>query len=68
MSYEYKQLKGRITAKFGTRKAFADALGVSENTVSRKLNGHSAFSQEDIEKWAELLDIPVKEYGKYFFA
>lgn len=68
MPYKYNKLKGRITEKFGTRSNFAKALNLSENSLSLKLNCKTGFSQEDIDKWAELLDITIEEYGLYFFA
>ena len=35
MVYSYSKLKGRIVEKFGSQSAFANELGVSENSVSR---------------------------------
>lgn len=66
--YKYRKLSGKINEVFESRKNFAKALETSEVTVSNKMNGISGFSQKDIEKWAELLGIPVEEYGIYFFA
>lgn len=68
MPYRYNKLKGRITEKFGTRGNFAKAIGLSENSLSLKLNCKTGFSQEDMEKWANVLDISIEEYGLYFFA
>lgn len=68
MAYTYAKLKGRIVEKFGTQKAFADAIGISENSISKKLNGLTGFSQEDIVLWSEKLEIDLREAGKYFFA
>lgn len=67
MSYTYNKLIGRIIEKFGTRKKFAEAIHMSENSLSLKLNNKTGFSQEDIDLWAQLLDIDVAEYGSYFF-
>lgn len=66
--YSYSKLRGKITEKFGTQAALAEALGVSLVSVSKKLNGVTGFSQEDIEKWSNLLDISKAEYPDYFFA
>lgn len=65
--YEYRKLIGRIVEKYGTRKEFAKVLGISENSMSLKLNGKTGFSREDIVRWGELLDIDVNEFGAYFF-
>ena len=65
--YQYNRLKGKIIEKYGTRKAFAKAVGISENSLSLKLNGKTGFSQEDIEKWSSLLDITMDEYPSFYF-
>ena len=66
--YSYSKLRGRITEKFGTQAALAEALGVSLVSVNKKLNGVTGFSQDDIEKWSKLLDISKHDYPSYFFA
>jgi transcriptional regulator with XRE-family HTH domain len=65
--YEYRKLIGRIVEKYGTRKEFAKVLGISENSMSLKLNGKTGFSKEDMIRWGELLDIDVNDFGAYFF-
>lgn len=68
MIFSYSKLKGRIIEKFGTRKKFAEEIGITETALSRKLNCKTGFSQDDIEQWANILDISISEYGDYFFA
>lgn len=68
MEFKYKLLKGRIVSVFGTQGEFAKELGVTENTVSRKLNSSVDFSRDDIIKWSDLLEIEKDDIGKYFFA
>ena len=68
MHYQYKKLKGRIIEKYGSHKNFAKALGKSTNSVSRKLNCKTGFSQKDIVEWSRLLQIDKSEYSEYFFA
>ncbi len=68
MAYEYNKLKGRIIEKYGSRRKFAEILGLSEVSMSKKLNGTVQFTQEDIIKWCNLLEIPEVEIGGYFFA
>lgn len=67
--FDYSKLNGRIVEKFGTRKAFAKAYGIAENSMSRKLNGKTKISTDDIIKMSseEYLDIPAEEYSTYFF-
>ena len=67
MPYQYKKLKGRIIEKFSSHKNFAKSLGKSTNSVSRKLNCKTGFSQKDIREWSSLLEIPEHEYNDYFF-
>lgn len=66
--YDYSKLRGRIVEKFGTIKAFSEALGVSNVAVSEKLNNKVGFSRADIETWSNLLDISETEYGLFYFA
>lgn len=68
MAYTYNKLRGRIIEKYGSLTAFCEHLTISMNSLSKKMTGKTRFSQEDIEKWAELLDIAPEEYASYFFA
>lgn len=68
MSFEYNALRGRIVEKFGTQARFAQELGISTTNMSEKMTCKTGFSQKDIEKWRELLEIDTSEIGKYFFA
>lgn len=67
MPYAYNKLRGRIVEVFGTQAAFAKALGISRNSVSKKLAGKTEFSQSDVERWAKLLGIEKWEYGFIFY-
>lgn len=67
MIFKNAKLKGRIVEKFGSQKAFADALGVTDTTVNNKLNNRRLMSQDDIASWAETLEIPLDQIGLYFF-
>lgn len=66
--YSYNKLRGRIIEKYGSQQAFADKLGISSTSMSKKMKCKTAFSQEDIELWAKLLDIERADFSKYFFA
>lgn len=67
MPYQYNKLRGKIIECYGTQGNFANALGLSVNSVSKKLNCHTGFTQEEMNKWALLLDIELKDYPAYFF-
>jgi transcriptional regulator with XRE-family HTH domain len=66
--YDYSKLRGRIVEKYGTMSRFAEELGITLVAVSNKLNNKTGFTRADIEKWANLLEIPSGEYDAYFFA
>ncbi len=68
MPYTYNKLRGRIVEKFGSQDKFAEAINLSRNSVSKKMNCQSGFSQNDIVVWSALLDIEPIEYGEYFFS
>ena len=70
MKFNYDKLNGRIVEKFGSRRAFAEAFGVTENTLSRKLNHKVRITSADIIKMCsvDLLDIPTEQIHEYFFA
>ncbi|MCJ7834594.1 DUF739 family protein [Cuneatibacter sp. NSJ-177] len=65
--FDYRKLKGRIREKFGTQAAFANAIGLSEVSVSNKLNNVVDWRQEEIENSTEALEIPYSEVHIYFF-
>jgi transcriptional regulator with XRE-family HTH domain len=67
MAFNYNKLRGRIVERFGTQSAFAKALGVSERTLSLKLNGKIYFAQDEIVLAAELLKISEPDIQIYFF-
>lgn len=65
--YDYSKLNGRIVEIFGTQGKFSEAMELSERSISLKLNNRVPFSQNDIKKSAELLNIPIGEISDYFF-
>jgi len=67
MAYDYSKLLGRITEKFGTQANFSKALGLSERSLSLKLNGKTGFKQADIVKACDLLEVPSDDIPEYFF-
>lgn len=68
MLFDYSKVRGRIREKFGTEGAFAEALGISRQALSRALsNRRGGLCCGTVYKWACLLDIPKSEFGEYFF-
>ena len=67
MDFDYRKLKGKIKEIFDTQDAFAKALGISNVTISLKLNNKAEFSQKEIDKASDLLKIKKEEIPVYFF-
>lgn len=67
MPYNYKKLLGRIVEKCGTQSKFADQMGLSERTISLKLNGKVGWKQSEITNACQVLDIQETEIPAYFF-
>lgn len=67
MPIDYSKLIGRIIEKFGTRTAFADAMGLKLEALSRRLSNKARWQTEEYIKASDLLDIPPEEIYAYFF-
>lgn len=57
-NYDYRKLRGRIKEKFGTQSEFSKKLGLSEVSVSNKLNNIVDWGQEEMENAISILEIP----------
>ena len=68
MTLDYSKLKGRITEKCGTQKAFAEHLGISEGTLTSKLRGYTYFTQIEIFRSIRILDLEPGSVTQYFFS
>ena len=66
--FNYSKLRGRIVEYFGCQGVFAEAIGLSERSVSLKLNNIRQWTQQEIMLACELLDISATEISLYFFA
>ena len=67
MAFNYQKLLGRITEKMGSQAEFARRMGLSERTISLKLNGKVPFKQNEIVKASSLLEIDNSDIAAYFF-
>ncbi len=63
----YPALKGKIAAEYGSQQAFAKVVGLEPITVSRRLNGQTAFTRDEIMRWSAALHIKKKDIISYFF-
>lgn len=67
MEWNYSKLSGKIVEKFKTRKRFAAELGMSCPTLCSRLLSRSEFTQDEILKATNLLEIDQSEIPLYFF-
>ncbi|WPC07976.1 DUF739 family protein [Globicatella sp. PHS-GS-PNBC-21-1553] len=67
MSFDYRSLNGKIVEMFGTQYNFAVAIGLSERSLSLKLNNKVSWKDAEIYKACQLLNIQEEEIPKYFF-
>lgn len=67
MRFDYAKLKGRIKEKYETQEKFARAIGLTPTTFSFKINGKAKWTQDEIVKAVELLEISQDEIVEYFF-
>lgn len=67
MSNDYSKLLGRITEKFGTQAEFANSMGVSERSISLKLNNKVSWKDSEISKAVDILGLDPKDIPSYFF-
>lgn len=65
--FDYTKLRGRIRERFGSERAFAEALCASQQTVSAKLNNKTLFTQEEIRTACTVLQIKTADIPTYFF-
>ena len=63
----YGKVRELIRTKFNTIEAFAKAMKMSRSTLSKKLNGITAWSHSEIERACVLLGISISQVGEYFF-
>lgn len=65
--FDYSKVRGKIKEVFGTQSAFAEAMTMSPVSLSEKLNNKVQFSQKEIDRACDLLQIAKEEIPIYFF-
>lgn len=67
VKFDYSKLLGRIKEYGFTQESIAPEIGMSVSTLSFKLNNKAFFTQREIRKFCDLLEIETAEIGLYFF-
>ncbi|MBP3936437.1 MAG: DUF739 family protein [Clostridia bacterium] len=65
--YDYSALRRRITVSCGTQVEFAKKMGLSERSVTLKLNNKRFFRQPEISKAVQVLGLSESDIPVYFF-
>ena len=61
MSWKYDKLRGKIKEVCGTQDAFAEKLGIGRVSLSQRLNNQLEFSQDEIFRSCEILNIDISD-------
>ena len=64
---DYRKLSGKIIEKCETQANFAEQMGLSERTVSLKLNNKISWKQTEIQKAMNILGLSDEDIQTYFF-
>lgn len=67
MLFDYSKLKGKIKEKGLTQEELANKIEIDKSTLSLKINNQSVFTQEEIFKIINILEIAPEEIEEYFF-
>lgn len=68
MEFDYSKLLGRIKEYGYTQETLAKEIGITESSMSLKLNNKAPFKQIEIRLACKILEITDEEIGVYFFA
>ena len=66
--YDYSELLGKLRAKKITQEELARKIHLNPSTLNQKLNNKSEFSQSEMRKILNVLEVPVSMITTYFFA
>ncbi|MCF0162104.1 MAG: DUF739 family protein [Fusobacterium necrophorum] len=67
MTYNHNKLRGKIKEVIGSEVKFAKLLGISQATLSAKLNNKSDFTRAQILMITEKLNLSQEEFYDVFF-
>lgn len=67
MPYDYSKLKGLIKEYCGTNAKYAKRLGISNTSLSQRLNNNLPFTQDEIYKSKQILKMVDEDVTPVFF-
>lgn len=67
MRFDYARLNGRIEDVCGSQRQFAKQIGMSEHTISKKLNNFVDWKQKEIMRVLPILHLKQEDIVEYFF-
>lgn len=67
MEWDYSKLRGKIKEVCITQNSFSQELGIGRVSLSQRLNNKLEFTQTEICKACEVLEIDIKDIATYFF-
>jgi len=67
MQFNHDKLRGKIREIFKTQQEFAKVLGISTVSLNHKLSSKVEFTQKEICKSVEILELKETEIPLYFF-
>ena len=65
--FDHRKLRGRIREVCGTEEKLASEIGISKESLSKKLNSKNYFTQGEIFCISQFLEISESEVNNYFF-
>lgn len=65
--FNYSKLKGKIRELDMTQSEYANAIGITEQTLNLRFQDKRPFKQDEIIKTMELFNEPVENIHIYFF-
>lgn len=63
----HDKLKGKIKEVLGTQSKLAERIELDETTISNKINSNTYFTQKEVLKICDVLNIKHEEIPAYFF-
>ncbi|HCY7990807.1 TPA: DUF739 family protein [Staphylococcus aureus] len=66
-TFDYNLLMDRMNEYRYSQNSLANAIPISRTSKNHKLKGKNLFTQWEIKRICELLDIPPNKVGQYFF-